>query len=193
MFHDGNGPTQTLTDYFQDLTHGLPVGFSLLDLSATSLVKTRQFRETYIHIRKQNALPCVLSDLTQLWRAVLCRGCRVQASPPRKYRCPSHSTEVFYPVFASGLAIGAVVGGPTLESEEQRDQVIDAAKRNVRPEGATTVTAVSAPLEIVPTSIPAIQSVCRGLAELTGSTFQEWCRADIRAVLGTVRISDFSE
>jgi signal transduction histidine kinase/ligand-binding sensor protein len=175
VFRDG----RSLASFFQDLTRGLPVSFGLLDLAGTSLVKQRDFCEICIQIRKKDPLRCVLSDLTQVWRAVLAGACEHFGRDFHMYRCPFHFTEAFSPVFAGELAVGAVFGGQLVESEEQRDLIASAATAAVNPEAVLQVSALGSALRLSSSeSVDLVRSACRGLAGLTGATFREWCRAE---------------
>jgi signal transduction histidine kinase len=180
VFRDGGG----LASFFEDLTRDLPVGFGLLDLSATSLVRQRGFCEICVQIRKMDPLRCVLSDLTRLWGAILCRSCPQLGTDIYKYQCPFHFTEAFFPVFAGELAAGGVFGGQLVEEEGQRDQIASAAVNNVDAQAASSIPGLARSLRVSPqAAVEVVQSACRGLAGLTGATFREWCRAETHSGL----------
>lgn len=168
-----------LTRIFHLLTERLPVGFHLVDLLARSLIKPTKYSDVCRNVfRKGTPLTCALSDLENLWAAVIQH--RLAESPDEaiRYKCPGCYTEMLCPVFAEDLAVGAIFGGQMVESAAQQDAILSEAK---------VVTASSTGDDFDWRAFIAVSDAqtatdvgkaCVGLASLTGTTFSQWCRAE---------------
>lgn len=176
---------RTLTDVFHDITEGLPASIGLLTLGGVSLFRTCRCSTVCRLIREKRPLPCVLSDLVHMWRAVLWDGSTPKPMDLYSYQCPYGITENVRPIMADGLGVGAVIAGQMIESTRQRSKVrrafLDAGLREQQLNACDFDAGCEATEDA--SLLERVKASCHGLADLISCMYREWCKAEVNARL----------